>query len=169
MKCLYVYEFLSLWNRVHDFSCRDDRCINAKTYIYDSDLYLNTRNLKNERLKPIFEYKITFWICNLVLWIHKSYCVLKKLVWNVCIKAFWYINNIANYSVIKLTKTLVVWIINFYYFPIISKGKVNQTIGWKLVHIPKKLEKTFEFSFKNHLVSYFFYAKFFQYILLTSN
>ena len=29
-------------------------------------------------------------ICILVLWIHKGYCVVKKLVWNVCIKAFWY-------------------------------------------------------------------------------
>ena len=38
----------------------------------------------------MFEYIITFWICVLVLWIHKGYCVVKKLVWNVCIKAFWY-------------------------------------------------------------------------------
>ena len=27
--------------------------------IFDSDLFLYTRNLKNERLKPVFEYKIT--------------------------------------------------------------------------------------------------------------
>ena len=51
-----------------------------------SDLFLYTRN----RLKSVFEYKITFWICVLVLWIHKGYCVVKKLVWNVPIKAFWY-------------------------------------------------------------------------------
>ena len=37
-----------------------------------------------------FLYKITFWICVLVLWIHKGYCVVKKLVWNVRIKAFLY-------------------------------------------------------------------------------
>ena len=34
-------------------------------------------------MKQVFEYKITFWICVLVLWIHKGYCVVKKLVWNV--------------------------------------------------------------------------------------
>ena len=41
-------------------------------------------------LRPVFEYKITFWIYNLALWIPKGYCVLKKLVWNVRIKPFWY-------------------------------------------------------------------------------
>ena len=56
----------------------------------ESELFLYTRNLKNKRLKPAFEYKITFWIYVLVLWIHKGYCVVKKLVWNVRIKAFWY-------------------------------------------------------------------------------
>ena len=34
----------------------------------------------------------TFWICVLALWIHKGYCVLKKLVRKVCIKDFWYTN-----------------------------------------------------------------------------
>ena len=56
----------------------------------DWDSYLYTRNLLNECLKPGFEYKITFWICILGLWIHKGYYVVKKLVWNVRIKAFWY-------------------------------------------------------------------------------
>ena len=31
----------------------------------------------------------------LVLLIHKGYCVVKKLVWNVHIKAFWYTNLIS--------------------------------------------------------------------------
>ena len=44
--------------------------------------------------KPVFEYKITFWNCGLVLWIPKGSCVVKKLVWNVRIKAFWYTNYI---------------------------------------------------------------------------
>ena len=44
----------------------------------ESDLFLYTKNLK-----PIFEYKIFFWICVLVLWILKGYCVVKKLEWSV--------------------------------------------------------------------------------------
>ena len=36
----------------------------------------------------------TFWICVVVLWIHKGYFVAKKLVWNVYTKAFWYTNLI---------------------------------------------------------------------------
>ena len=36
------------------------------------------------------KFKTGFWVYVLVLWIHKGYCVVKKLVWNVCIKAFWY-------------------------------------------------------------------------------
>ena len=51
---------------------------------------LCNRKLWNERLKLVFEYKITYWICVLVLSIYKSYFVVKKLVWNVRIKAFWY-------------------------------------------------------------------------------
>ena len=27
-------------------------------YIFDSDLFLYTRNLQNEHLKPVFEYKV---------------------------------------------------------------------------------------------------------------
>ena len=36
-------------------------------YIFYSDLFLYTRNLLNKRLKPVFEYKVTFWNCFLVL------------------------------------------------------------------------------------------------------
>ena len=39
---------------------------------------ISTINLQNECLKPVFEYKITCWICTLVLWIHKGYCVVKN-------------------------------------------------------------------------------------------
>ena len=55
-----------------------------------------SRNLWNERLKPVVEYKITFWIFVRALWIHKGYFVVKKLVWNVHIKAFWYTNKYSN-------------------------------------------------------------------------
>ena len=44
----------------------------------ESDLFLYTRNLSNELLKPVFEYKIPLWICVLVLSIHKGYCVVKS-------------------------------------------------------------------------------------------
>ena len=35
-------------------------CISNIICIFDLDLFLYTRNLKNERLKPGFEYEITF-------------------------------------------------------------------------------------------------------------
>ena len=54
----------------------------------EADLFFYTRNLWNERLTPVFEHKITFWTCVVVLWNHKGYCVIKKLVWNFRIKAF---------------------------------------------------------------------------------
>ena len=40
----------------------------------------------------MFDYKIPFWICGCVLWMHVDYFVLKKEV-NVSIKAFWYTKN----------------------------------------------------------------------------
>ena len=46
----------------------------------ESDLFLYQKSLK-----PV---KITFWICVLVLWIRKEYCLVKKLVWNFRIKQF---------------------------------------------------------------------------------
>ena len=36
------------------------------------------------------EDKITFCFCAIELWIHKGYFLLKKQVWNVNYKAFWY-------------------------------------------------------------------------------
>ena len=39
-------------------------------------------------------FKIIFWICFLMLWIHKGYYVVIKLVWNVCIQAFWWTKHI---------------------------------------------------------------------------
>ena len=55
-------------------------------FVYEKSLKLT--------LKPVFEYKITFWFCVLVLWIHKGYYVVKNLVWNIRIKKFWYTNDV---------------------------------------------------------------------------
>ena len=64
----YFYQFLSL----------------KLIFIFDLEyLFLYFINLQNERLKPVLEYKIVFWICVLVLWIHKGYCEVKKLVYQV--------------------------------------------------------------------------------------
>ena len=53
--------------------------------------YVYYKSLKRT-LKPVFEHKITFWIFVLRLLIHKGYCLVKKLVWNVRIGFidFWY-------------------------------------------------------------------------------
>jgi hypothetical protein len=42
----------------------------------------------------VFEYKTTLCICVLVLWIHKGYYVVIKLVWIVRNKDFWITKNI---------------------------------------------------------------------------
>ena len=60
-------------------------------YIFDWNLFIYQKSLKRT-YKTIFFNKITFWVCVLVLWIHKCYYVVKKLVWMFIlnIKAFWY-------------------------------------------------------------------------------
>ena len=58
--------------------------------------------------KPNFGYKITFWICVLVLLIHKGNFIVKELVWNVCIKAFWYTKTISNYLNFIFCKTILI-------------------------------------------------------------
>ena len=58
------------------------------------------------RLKPVFRYNITFWICVLVLWINKGYCVVKKLVWIVRIKTFWYTNG--NKSLTEKVESIII-------------------------------------------------------------
>ena len=74
----------------------------------ESDLFCIPEIFKNERLKSVFEYKMTFWICVLVLWIHKGYFVVKNLVWNVRIKGFWYTNVFKHLR--KAVKRLQVWL-----------------------------------------------------------
>jgi hypothetical protein len=50
---------------------------------------------------------LTFWICVLVLWIHKGYCVEKKLVWNVRSKAVWYTKY---FFFVTISPPLILWI-----------------------------------------------------------
>ena len=51
-----------------------------------SRIYFLYKKSFKRTFKTGFEYKITFWIDFLVLLIHKGYCIVKKLVWNVHIK-----------------------------------------------------------------------------------
>ena len=79
-----------------------------KKYIFESDLvwrmqliwvgftFVYQKSLK-QTLNPVCEYKITYWICVLVLWIHKGCNVVKKLVWNVRIKALNTISYLFSY------------------------------------------------------------------------
>ena len=50
----------------------------------ESDLFLYTKTPSNERLRPVYDNKITFGNCVQTIWIHQGYCVVKKLVWNIC-------------------------------------------------------------------------------------
>ena len=45
-----------------------------------------------------YQIWVGFWICVLVLLFHKGYYVVKKLVWNVCIKAFLYTKPVVDES-----------------------------------------------------------------------
>ena len=79
---IYFWLRFGLANAINDYLrliirvvCK--KCLTSKAY------WLNSS-------KPVFDYKITFWICVFVMWIHKGYFVVKKLVWNICIKVFWY-------------------------------------------------------------------------------
>jgi hypothetical protein len=65
-----------------------------QTYILDSDLVLNIYR----RLKPVFEYKITFEFV-FVLWIHKGYFSIQK--W--CEFVFLKISSIQKYQSAQVT------------------------------------------------------------------
>ena len=67
----------------------------------ESDLFLNTRNLYNERFKPVFEYKISFGICVHELWIHKSIFIIKKAGLKFSYKSFLVYKLIFNLSFIS--------------------------------------------------------------------
>ena len=50
--------------------------------------FVYQKSLNQMFITCLFEYKTTFWICIFVVWIQKGFYVVKKLVWNVCIKTF---------------------------------------------------------------------------------
>ena len=50
----------------------------------DLNVYLYIRNLENSHLKPVFRYTIIICICVGI----DGYCVIEKLVLNVCIQDF---------------------------------------------------------------------------------
>ena len=72
-----------------------------------------------ERLKPVFEYKITLSIYVLVLWILKAYCVVKNLIRNVRIICRFLVHkyilqDVAHFQllfprVVKIYKSVAGW------------------------------------------------------------
>ena len=58
-----------------------------------SDFFCIPEFLKRT-FKPVFWVQIIFWICVLVVWMHRGYFLFKRVVWYVCIKAFWYTKHI---------------------------------------------------------------------------
>ena len=80
--CCVCKEFLTFNN--------DNWFLHSKS---KSDLFLYTRNLLNDSLKPIFENKFTFYIYVLALLIHKGNCLVTKSWCKMfAYKAFWYTN-----------------------------------------------------------------------------
>ena len=62
-------------------------------------------------------FKTGIWVQNdlvIVLWFHNGYFVVKKLVWNVCIKALWYANDVklCTYYSYKLFILVLFFIVN---------------------------------------------------------
>ena len=108
----------------------------------ESELFLYTRNLYNERFKLVFKYKIIFLIFVLVLWIHKGYCVVKKLVWIVRINLSGVQNALYVKHNTKLRKTdycplrtkmivASIWGSSSHFF--FSIAPLNNVLYWKLV------------------------------------
>ena len=91
-------------------------------------IFVYQKSLKRT-FKPGFKYKIPFWICVLVLWIHNCYFVVKKLVWHTTCSylflLYFSLNKLLNFVfqqsplfVLKLTE-----FIEFYKFS--EKCKLN--------------------------------------------
>ena len=99
-------------------------------------IFFYTRNLYNKRLNRFLSTKSPFWICVLVLWIRKGNCVVKKLLWNVRIKAFWYTNNINMIYWIILSYSLNLSImINLYNFTIYIHLDLSLYLSiWLCIH-----------------------------------
>ena len=71
--------------------------IDWNIYIFDSNLFWQMQLMKLLKVKN--SWKITFLICVLVLWIHKGYCLVKELVWNVRIKGFGYTKIFTTFKI----------------------------------------------------------------------
>ena len=77
--------------------CREFLALNSYYWILHSKSESNLFFFKSEMFKTndkkqFMSTKSPFWICVLVLWIHKNYVLVKKLLWNVRNKVFWYTN-----------------------------------------------------------------------------
>ena len=96
-------------------------------WIWIRFIFVYQKNVKLT-LKTGFWVKNTFWSYVLVLWIHKGYFVVKKLLWNVRIEAFWYTKmyysgNIKSIESIFLLEN-VLWVL-----------KIRSIIWWGfLIH-----------------------------------
>ena len=88
-----------------------------------------------QTFEMVFEYKITLWICVLFLWIHKGYSVVKKLVWNVPIKAFWCTKNISSIGA-------------YFFFFLIQFG---YNLIWKTMDLPPLTKDIFHKDIKTNV------------------
>ena len=89
-KYMYIFDSDLVWRihlKIKILCCVCTEFLTFNAYLSTSSYQIWDRP-ENERLKPVFENKITFWIWVLVLWILKGYYLVK--MWNVRIKAFWY-------------------------------------------------------------------------------
>ena len=102
----------------------------SKIYFYTCQ-----KTLKR-RFKTVFKYKITFWICVLVLWIHK--CIIKKMVWNVSIKAFWYTNTPLVISAVCVNLLFhMTYNVNFKFCCIWKNPRLNMYLRYS--HLDRKV------------------------------
>ena len=79
--------------------------LNLSYQIWVRLIFVYQKSLKLS-FKTGFQCKITFLIYFLALWTHRGYYIVKKLVWNVRIQAFWYTKNIMFYFIFPNTNRL---------------------------------------------------------------
>ena len=92
--------------------------------------------------------QITFWICVLAVWINKGYFAIKKLVWNVRIKDFWYTNFFITYIVyIFVSISMIFNPFNWIDWSIVESG--GKSI-WGRNHAHVFISICMDFKCKNH-------------------
>ena len=74
-------------------------------------IFVYQKSLKHT-FKTGFWVQNHIWICVLMMWIHKVYCEVKKLVWNVSIIDFWCTKNILLF--------LLFLSLRYQYWPIVA-------------------------------------------------